>query len=200
MRKKDQPIDIISPYLARWEIIILFLSLIISSVSLWMSFQASKVSALPNIQVQSVEGSRNHEAQVKGDKSIGELITIQCTAVLKNAGNAPVQIVNVRWEPLITNDQMDKSKQWLAISDYFDPLSEATRDYFWGLRTNPVQAIKDTILSPDETKKLKIVFHGESVLEEGKDVPNIRVIFVFSNGQELTILPDIKYSGVSISF
>ena len=55
-------------------------------------------------------------------------------------------------------------------------------------------------LSPDETKKLKIVFHGESVLEEGKDVPNIRVIFVFSNGQELTILPDIKYSGVSISF
>jgi hypothetical protein len=186
------------PYFARWEIIISFIALIVSIASLWITMRSEKMSSAPNVQIRSVEASLDHAVQNNGEDSSGEKIYISCTAILENVGNAPTQIVNIRWEPITVGEQMKVSQQWLAISDKDDPMDERNYNYFYDLRNNPVLALKKPTILGGEKRDFKIAFRGQSILNKGQDTPNIRLIFVFNNGQELTVLPEIKYSGVSI--
>lgn len=185
------------PLFHRWGVGISLLALVVSGASFWMSFRAERLSSAPNVQLLQAEGQRSHEIDADTDN---EDIAISFSVTLKNYGRAPVQIINVRWEPITLGEPVEASQAWLAISEAVDPYPDVHHDFFYQYRSNPVLAIRDNTIRPDEEKTYYAAFHGHSQLQKGQDSPNVRIIFVFSNGQELTVLPSVISAGVGIHF
>ena len=85
-----------------------------------MSFRAESVNSSPNIQIESLDGSRSITLDFGNSNTTSDMVTIKADIVLRNIGRAPTQIVNVRWESISVGEPISKTEQWLAISDEFD--------------------------------------------------------------------------------
>jgi hypothetical protein len=181
-------------YLSHWEAAVSLLALLVAIGSLAMSLRTEQLSSSPNIQIQKVDGGRNYEHTDQIDK-----VEIECTVALKNVGNAATQIVDVLWETSsIISDSNSISNGWLAVSDEFDPNASQYADYFQFIKFSPVEGIKEKIIAAGETKTLRLVFQAEfKSRPDASLAQNVRVKFTFSNGQQLTVLPQLRYFGDS---
>lgn len=47
-----------------------------------------------------------------------------------------------------------------------------------------------------ESKTISVQLHGATRLQKGIEAPLFRSVFVFSNGQTMTVVPEIISSGV----
>lgn len=177
----------------KWDTVISLLALMVSLVALFFSFRVERSKSSPNIQVVSVHGGRTREA---GD--ILDNVNIGSTIVLINVGNAPAQIVDVSWE--IATSVNTNFDGLLAISDIRSPSSSEYQEYFESIRHSPVQGIQQTTIEPNKTLTLELYFQSDPVPKDDITIQNIRVVFTFSNGQQLTILPELEYFGGSMKF
>lgn len=177
----------------KWDTFLSILALLISLTSLFFTFQIEKSKSSPNVQIQSVYGGRTVEL---GDET--DNITIDSTITLINVGNAPTQIVDVKWE-MATSAENDFDGL-LAISDTLSPSDSRYNEYFKSIRNLPVEGIEKNILESGQILELKLFFRSTPVPKNDTNLRNIRVIFTFSNGQQLTVLPELRYFGARRTF
>ncbi|WKZ49409.1 MAG: hypothetical protein QY306_08560 [Anaerolineales bacterium] len=177
----------------KWDTIISLLALMVSLSAFFFSFQVERSKSSPNIQVVSVHGGRTRESG-----NVLDNVNISSTIVLTNVGNAPTQIIDVSWE--IATSAKTNLDGLLAISDTQDPSSLEYKEYFESIRYSPVQGIQQTTIEPHKTLTLELFFRSDPIPKDDTTVQNIRVVFTFSNGQQLIILPELKYFGGSIKF
>jgi hypothetical protein len=176
----------------RWEIIISLGAALVSVVSLLITLHQIRTSSAPNIQLINVNATRSYFTFDENSASPREDVEIHCTATLENLGNAPASIIDIKWEALNTREVNDSDQTWLAISDNGNPKEEPKDDNFYYLnRKNPVAGVHQPLIQASEVKKLYLFFHGIEDTKKGQEISNIRVRFIFSNGQELTVLPGI---------
>ena len=186
-----------STLFAKWEIVILLLSLIVSCTALWMSIRTERFSSSANIQIVEAVGIRGYYAA----SSPTEEVQIRCKVVLKNVGRAPTQIVDYKFEPMVTGSY-DPKKFWVALSDspgikLGDPMN---RELFYSRRLAPLANISKPTIEGGESKTLSVQLHGATALMKGIEAPLFRSVFVLSNGQTLTVVPEIVSSGVTVSW
>jgi hypothetical protein len=172
----------------QWETIISVIALLISVGSFLFSMQTEKAKSSPNVQVQSVDGN-----YLRNSGNTEDSITIICAVVLENIGNAPTQIVDVRWEFTSPPELRVNLDGRLAISDRWDPLDKHYDEYFQSIQNTPIEGIKKTILGSGESTTLNLAFFSTPVPDNYSTLQNIRVVFTFSNGQQITVLPELKY-------
>ena len=187
-------------YLARWEIVIALAALAISVLSLTKSLHSERASRAPNIQIESLLALHDTEHDTDMWEREIRLVRLYCTAVLVNWGRAPAEIIDVSWETLSSGGHVDRTTHWLGISDMHDPTDLSNYGYFIGLRDNPVLGIMDPVIQPSERESLRIGFFAQMGEGEPGDIGNVRLTLSFSNGQVLTILPDIELFGGSIGW
>lgn len=182
-----------NPLLAKWEIVILLLSLIVSCFALWFSFRTENSTSSANIQLIEAKGIRGYYAADSKD----EEVQILCKIILRNMGRAPAQIVDYKFEPLVTG-KYNHEKFWVALTDnqginLGDPQN---REFFYARRTAPLANVSKPMIEGGEFKTLSVQLHGATRLEKGIEAPLFRSIFVFSNGQTMTVVPEITSTGV----
>lgn len=184
------------PHLAKWETVLVLLSLLVSIVSLAFSIYSArrteKIGSSPNIQIVSSTGDRSHTI-INASES---LFSISGQIAMENLGSAGTQIINIKWEAIESGEIFKINEPWLAISDYLDPTSKRLRKYFYDNRLNPMLSIKDKTIRPGENKTLNMSFFAKNVLNEKHNIPTIRIIFTFNNGEERTVIPEIQTSSV----
>lgn len=71
-----------------------------------------RFSSSANIQIVEAVSVRSYYAA----RSSSEEVQIRCRVVLKNVGRELTQIVNYKFEPLVTGNY-DPKKFWVALSD-----------------------------------------------------------------------------------
>jgi hypothetical protein len=186
-----------SERVVNWELLVAVISALMSLGALFISVRVERRTAAPNVELTRVEGSRlYHNAREGGP----DRVSIVATASLHNRGNSSVEIVDVHWEPLLIGEPVARDSAWLAISDDPLPTDSARIEHYKRQQRHPVLGIKQTVIRGNEQKLLYLRFSGLSDLARGRETPNIRVVITFSNGVELTVLPEIKYTGVSGSY
>ncbi len=177
------------------EIFIVFVSLVVSVISLNISLNADKSNKYPNIFVESVEGSRFHEKNGPIDS-----LNIRCKIVLKNIGRGSTQIINVLYEPILTNSEMKYSNESFSISDVYDLRLGRLLEYYQSIKNNPILGIKNTFIQGEETKTLYVRYTSSVKLSKGNNIPNVRITVLLAHGVELKILPQIKTYGYQSSW
>jgi hypothetical protein len=123
------------------------------------------------------------------------LLSIKFDIALENHGRSSAQIVDIIWDAININTKSGE-KGWLSISDSPDMDTKKTYDYVYSRRNAPVLLLKNPNIKGRETKVYHANFSKKVNLLKGEETPNIRIIFFFSNGQQITLLPMIKWSGV----
>lgn len=191
---KDRPKSDV-PHFHRWSEVIALFALIISGIALYKGCQNEKYTSTSNIQIVYLDADRSIRLAKKSDK-----LRISGIVVLKNYGRAAAQIVKVDWEPLTLGEGGSAKKLWLAFSDRVDPSDDQSEQHFYPKRSNPILGAANTVIPPETTRAFKIAFWGEVDLKRGREIPNIRVTLTLSNGQALSFLPDIKWTGVGGNF
>lgn len=176
----------------RWETVLSVIALLISIGTFLFSIQAEKAKSSPNVQVQSVDGGRE---RISGETQ--DSIIIKCSTILVNVGNASTQIVDVKWEFVSAPDQRIDLGGRLAISDTWDPTNKKYDEFFQSIQGTPIEGIKQTTLEANKPVTLSLAFFSTPVPKYDTTLPNIRVIFTFSNGQQIIVLPELKHFGVS---
>jgi hypothetical protein len=158
-----------------------------------MSIRTERFSSSANIQIAEAKGVRGYYAAGSEE----EEVQIRCRVVLRNVGRAPVQIVDYKFEPLVTG-KYNQERFWVALTD--DPRinlgTPNNRELFYSRRMAPLANVSKLTIEGGESKTLSVQLHGATALLKGIETPLFRSVFVFSNGQTITVIPEITSSSV----
>jgi len=196
MKNENSYKEISTKFKLTWEQLTSIIAIILSIVSLSITYFSENAKATGNIQIIESDGFRDYDnTQIPG------ILKIYGGIKLKNIGNAPIQVVDVKWESTISSVKSKEINGWLAISDFLDPEEPREYEYFKENRETPISAIHNSQI--DRGKVLELKYSNYQYLPDDFNVqdPSLRIIFTFSNGQQITVLPDIRgpESGSGIS-
>lgn len=142
-----------------------------------------------NIQLEAFNGSLSVHRNTSNDTRDVE---IKSQVSLRNYGGAPASLVNISWEVLDPMGLFEKKSARLVVSDS-EPQAGEVLDSNKIDQGEPLVWL-DTLFPSGEARPLWVILRRKSQGRETVSPARIRIKFVFSNGQELTFVPDLtKY-------
>ncbi len=173
-------------YFKRYTHLIALGAFVISILSLWLSYQNSKITLAPNVQVLSLEGFL---VDTLDDKyRLHKSVRITGKLKLKNLGRVPVQLIKIDWEPLFP-DRVDTKKMMFGMSDDLDRIPALLKYK----EEDPILGIRTPIIREGQVRHYNIILDVDAHDYEGHITRGLyRIQLTFSNGQQLTLIPEIK--------
>jgi hypothetical protein len=164
-------------------------------ISLHQNYETRMQTAKPNIQIVSVKGSKFH--QFNDDKGTTDLI-VDATVKLENRGVAPAQIISIQVEPIEIGyfNSTEVDNQVFAISDQ-GFISDDEISNLYGSNYDPMIGISNPTFKAREKRTFYVNFRRTAIDKPNvrKDVPTLKITFTLSTGEDISVLPEIEYSG-----
>lgn len=165
-------------YFHRYAHLIAFGAFLISIFSLYLSYQNVQHTSAPNVQLINITSYQADELD-QGYR-LHKSVSISGKLTIKNFGRSAVQLIKVDWEPFFPN-------MLFGISDTLD--KPALHKY---KERDPILGIKESIIQGGQIKKYNILSFVDTHDYEGYPSGFFRIQLTFSNGQQLTLIPEIK--------
>jgi hypothetical protein len=176
-------------FLHRWSVVTSLGALIISSLSLFFSIKNETYSSAPNVQILEVK----HYVADDVDSSKKEVdfhnsVEIGGTVTLKNFGRASTQLIKVNLDLPGNSQLFDPQRIKIAFSDDAITPSNYSRS-----DEDLITVTRNRTIKAGEIRKFYTKLFIDTHNLKGHPMPNLfRVLLIFSNGQELTFVPEIK--------
>lgn len=180
-------------YLHRYVHLVALGAFVISILSLWLSYHNSKIASVPNVQILSLEGF--FVDTLDDECRLHKMVSITGKLKIKNFGRAPVQMIKVDWEPIF-RDGLDTKRIMLGISDDL-AITPATFKY----KEEPILGIRTPTIQEGQVRQYNIILVAD-VNDYQRHITQglYRIQLTFSNGQQLTLIPEIKGHATGAGF
>ena len=172
-------------YLHRYVHLVALGAFVISILSLWLSYQNSKIASAPHVQVLRLEGF--FVDTLDDEYRLHKMVNITGKLKIKNFGRAPVQMIKVDWEPIF-RDRVDTKRIMLGISDDL-AITPAPFKY----KEEPILGIRTPTIREGQVRQYNIILVVDANDYQRHITQGLyRIQLTFSNGQQLTLIPEIK--------
>jgi hypothetical protein len=178
------------------ELALPIVALLISGLALWQSSEAQSRTTAPNVQIVSVKSTDRAYLQRRDQngQDTGEYYSLAGSVKIKNYGDASIQLISVKWEPITTATNTSPETVLLLSDSRKFKANEAILPEAVDSNFDPVLGLDHRTFAAGETKTIDFFFRGRTDMWQGRDIYSLRIVFTMSNGQELSVVPEYEYT------